>query len=411
MLKDIVKIANKLDFLGLTKEADVLDSFIFKILKKGMPLEGFVPIHKNEPTGYGTEEDEDGNIIENPIEMVNRDPYIKRDQHTRRDYSSAEQQKAELDEWYSQLKELGDSIILIPFDRTDIDSNPEILDGLCDIFKIRRSDISLTDREIAENKEREEKAIKLKIKIEPLTTEYIKLKNKVTLTYNPQKDGDLETLKTRFPSLWYDISKILNEKGIDESDAVYMLYNQQTNPGRLETFKKDPFYFAHDIGHTVFDGGDDPEFRGLVDDFMQDILSLYTLDIDPDDEDLQEFSGKNAYQAIVGDNEYDYEQEDKMQKYLPYFFDTTSDVGDLYGDVFAATTGGYLEFYFPQELYIYTESGHNLRTTLSDVGSANAVASATIRKMKYYVNPGNEKETFKSGPLGSFKGSVVLQDI
>ena len=378
-MKKIYILASILNKLGLKSES----SFITNLSKKGMPLEGFVPIHKNEPTGYGTEEDEDGNIIENPIEMVNRDPYIKRDQHTRRDYSSAEQQKAELDEWYSQLKELGDSIILIPFDRTDIDSNPEILDGLCDIFGVSSK----------------------------IITKYNQLKDKVYMLGGSNNSGDLETLKTRFPSLWYDINKMLNEKDIDETDAVYMLYNQQTNPGRLEFFTKDPFYLAHDLGHSVFDSGDDPEFRDLVDDFMLDILSLYTLDIDPDDEDLQEFSGKNAYQAIVGDNEDDYELPDKMQRYLPDFFNTTSGVEDLYGDVFAATTGGYLEFEFPQELYIYTESGHNLRATLSDVGSANAVASATIRKMKYYVNPGNEKETFKSGPLGSFKGSVVLQDI
>ena len=229
------------------------------------------------------------------------------------------------------------------------------------------------------------------------------------MTYNPQKDGDLDTLKTRFPSLWYDISKILNEKGIDESDAVYMLYNQQTNPGRLEFFTKDPFYLAHDLGHTVFDGGDDPEFRSLVDNFMQNILSLYMLDIDPEDEELQEFSGMNAYQAIVGENED--EQADEMQKYLPDFFNTTSGIEDLYGDVFAATTGGYLEFELPQKLYIYTESGQNLRATLSDMGKANVVASEAIKNMKYYVNPGYEEEIFKSGPLGSFKGSVVLQDI
>jgi antitoxin component of RelBE/YafQ-DinJ toxin-antitoxin module len=39
MLKDLVKIANKLDSLGLTKEADVIDTFLNKIAKyTGNPL-------------------------------------------------------------------------------------------------------------------------------------------------------------------------------------------------------------------------------------------------------------------------------------------------------------------------------------------------------------------------------------
>jgi hypothetical protein len=380
-MKKIYILASILNKLGLKSES----SFIANLSKKGMPLEGFVPIPipKNEPTGYGAEEDEDGNIIENPIEMINRVPYIKKDQHIRSDYFSSEQQKADIDEWYSQLKELGDSIILIPFDRTDIDSNPEILDGLCDIFGVSSKRI----------------------------TKYEQLKDKVYMIGGSNTSGDLDTLKTRFPSLWYDINKVLTEKNIDESDAVYMLYNQQTNPGRLEFFTKDPFYLAHDIGHSIFDSGDDPAFRSLVDDFMQNILSLYMLDIDPEDEELQKFSGMNAYQAIVGENEDDYEQADEMQKYLPDFFNTTSGIEDLYGDVFAATTGGYLEFEFPQKLSLYTKSGQNLRATLSDMGKANVVASEAMKNMKYYVNPGYEKEIFKSGPLGSFKGNVVLQDI
>ena len=47
MLKNLVKIANRLDELGLTKDADLLDSIIRKLAAP--PLEDIVPMNKWEP--------------------------------------------------------------------------------------------------------------------------------------------------------------------------------------------------------------------------------------------------------------------------------------------------------------------------------------------------------------------------
>ena len=47
MLKELVKIANKLDIIGLTKEADVIDNFLSKIAKSETKILPFTVLAGN----------------------------------------------------------------------------------------------------------------------------------------------------------------------------------------------------------------------------------------------------------------------------------------------------------------------------------------------------------------------------
>lgn len=280
---------------------------------------------------------------------------------------------AEVDEWYSALKCLGDSVILIPFDRTDVDGNEEILYGMASIFGIG-----------------------------PVAN-YQKLKDKVFLMGGSNfKEGDRGTLKEVFPSLWADIQDILSSKGLEEEDVVYMFYNQETNPGRLEGFSKNPAYFGHDLGHADFDSEDsDGEFKMILCDFIRKTFSLYLSEDGPEEEEEEEAEIRSAASEI---DEEDYESS---QKYLEEFFSTENGPEDSYGDVFAAVASGKIEVTIPTHLYL----SDDYYLPQEARPKAEALGKEVVEKLKTYMNSNHSYGTFGSGPFSHLAGSVVLQDI
>ena len=257
MLKVLVKIANKLDRIGLTKEADLLDKILVKL---AVPLEGVVDLHPYETLGY-EESDEDGNVISNPTTRLPRSGNILRDRMNRSilqdrmnsemGISQEEFKKQELSQWYDSIKALGDSIILIPFDQSEVDKNLEILSGMAAIFGMGFGGIK----------------------------NYNELYSKVNLLSGYfSKKGSLDALKEVFPSLWLDIQDILAKKDLKEEDVVYMFYNQENSPDR-PGFTKDPFYFAHDLGHLDFDTEDaDYFFKAELSKLILEVSKLYVSD-------------------------------------------------------------------------------------------------------------------------------------
>lgn len=163
--------------------------------------------------------------------------------------------------WYESIQALGTDVILIPFDDKFI--SEQTLYKLARIFGIP-SDSLLT---------------------------FDKLSDRSKLFGNEQsyQNGDLDVLKTEFPSLWSAISARLNERNIREDDAVYMLYNKRVyNPSII----KDSYYFAHDIGHIEEDFGESYDVKGALYSFLATALSLY---IDKDElEELNEDNFENA---------------------------------------------------------------------------------------------------------------------
>jgi hypothetical protein len=230
MLKKLVKISNKLDSLGLTREADLLDQILRKL---AVPIEDIVEMRKDEPLGYELSGDE--YLSRGPASRLERKRNVLRDIRGRETLKSqmeqselplAEQEAAELGEWYGSLKELGDSIILIPFDRSQISKNKKTLLGLAAIFEVGAS------------------------------LSYKKLYSKINLfSGSENRKGDLQILKEIFPSLWIEISDILKSKKLDEKNVIYMFYNQENSPER-SLFTRNPFYLAHDLGHSIFDSLD-----------------------------------------------------------------------------------------------------------------------------------------------------------
>ena len=337
------------------------------------PLEGFVSLDPNEPIGGWGEEDEDGAPVERNLWKPNRRARILRDKRERRDPRNEEAERAEVDEWYSALKCLGDSVILIPFDRTDVDNNEAVLAGMASIFGLGWID------------------------------SYQKLKDKVFLMGGSNfKEGSRETLKEVFPVLWEDIQQILVSRGLDEEDVIYMFYNQETNPGRLAGFSKNPAYFGHDLGHADFDSEDsDGEFKMILCDFIRKTFSLYLSEDGPEEEEEEEAEIRSAASEI---DEEDYESS---QKYLEEFFSTENGPEDSYGDVFAAVASGKIEVTIPTHLYL----SDDYYLPQEARPKAEALGKEVVEKLKTYMNSNHSYGTFGSGPFSHLAGSVVLQDI
>lgn len=363
----LISLTKSLSGLGFHVESDLVRSLI---KSAAPPLEGFVSLDPYEPVNLNEDEkDEEGNPVERKLEKMRRKRRIERSRDGRRTFNSEAEEKSEMDAWYKSLSSMGDSVILVPFDRTEVDNNEEILMGLARIFGVG------------------------------FVKNYVELKDKVSLMGGSSfTQGDLDILKTTFPSLWDDIQAVLSSKGLDEEDVVYMLYNQESNPGRLAGFSKDPFYLGHDIGHSVFDSSDsDWEFKGILCDFMEKIFSLYI------SEEESEEGPANAFDEIANSDD----QESFVQEHLEDFFNVISERNDTYGDVFARTADGTISIDIPNNLYL----SNDYYLPPEKRTEAEALGAAIIKILKNYMNSNQQYGTRGQGPLSSFVGSVVLQDI
>ena len=378
-MNNLISLAKSLSNLGLQIESGLVRSLI---KSAAPPLEGFVSLHPYEPVNlHGDdeeedEEDEEGNPVkrkETKWEKMRRKRRIERSQ--RKTFNSEAEEDSEMNAWYKSLSELGDSVILIPFNRTEVEKNEDVLNGLAEIFGIR-----------------------------PVRN-YLDLKEQVYLIGGSHSSlGDVAKLKTIFPSLWSDIQAVLSSKGLDEEDVVYMLYNQESapEPERLAGFSKDPFYLGHDIGHSVFDSLDsDWEFKGMLSDFMEKIFSLYISKEESEEESEEGFA--NASDEITNSDD----QESFVQEHLEDFFNVTSEPNDTYADVFAGAADGTISISIPNNLYLSNDYylPPDKRT------EAEALGAAIINRLKDYMNSNQQYGTKGHGPLSYFAGSVVLQDI
>lgn len=359
--------------LGFYTESGLIRSFQ---KTAAPPLEGFVSLSPYEPVGdLGLEQDEYGAMVERQWPKTNRRNRILKDKRSRSS-SKPEEDEAENDEWYSALKCLGDSVILIPFDRTEVDNNEMILYGMASLFGVGP------------------------------VIDYKSLKDKVFLMGGSNfKQGDRETLKEVFPSLWADIQDILFSKGLEEEDVIYMLYNQETNPGRLSGFSKNPAYFGHDLGHANFDSEDsDGEFKMILCDFIRSVFELYI----PEDYNEPEEEGEVEEEVVPNaSREIDEEDYESSQKYLDEFFSTENGPEDSYGDVFASVANGTIDVSIPDRLYL----SDDYYLPPENKSKAEALGKDVIEKLKTYMNSHQKYGTFGSGPFSYLAGSVVLQDL
>lgn len=374
MIAALVKVANRLDSLGLTAEADLLDSFIFKIAAP--PLEGFVPMDKWEPVDFGGEEDEEGNPIPRRFDRIPRSKKILRDRRSReylkhemkrKSLPLEEQEEAEVAEWYKAISNLGDSVILIPFDKEDLERNDEALMALGHVFGVDASN-------------------------------YKDLFEKVNMISGRNTRGSVETFKALFPALWSDIEEIIAQKKLNEDNVIFMLYNQANSPIR-SLFTKDPSFFGHDMGHNVFDSEDgDWEFKGILNNFIFKIYALYLSETDED-------AGEERTSAVeeLGD-----EDDSTMMAQLPNFFSNTSGPEDSYGDVFGAVASGTLVVDIPETITNFDTWYH---LPPENRGPAEALVAEVTESLKKYLNSNYQYGTRGSGPLSYFEGHVVLNDV
>lgn len=272
------------------------------------------------------------------------------------------------EKWYGAISELGDKVILIPFDSSSLDDD--------DIWNISSIFGQHHDN-------------------------YNDLKKSVSLFhvgYSDMDKGDLETLKENFPSLWSEILATLNRDGLEEDEVVYVLYNQENvNKDRLQFFTKDEFYFAHDMGHAVFDSKEDYEFKALLHTFIKDMITLYEYR-NEDDESIV----SSLYDDFSEKKEIDDENEVVEKFIMDFFTNLRSEPSDAMADVFASFASGNIAIR-PAE-YIYYEGNEY---TLTDNLKANNIIQEYIKDMKNYMK--NEKTG--EGPLSFYKGYVVLFDL
>jgi len=367
----ILKLAKVLSGLGHHAES-------YSLLKIATPppLEGVAPLDKWEQPDFGPTEDDEGNSVERTFDRIKRNKKILRDKRSREYLKRQmelsrlpieEQEEAELQKWYGALKELGDSVILIPFDKDDLDNNDEALMGLGSVFGFQPKN-------------------------------YKDFFEKANMLYGRHKQGEVATLKAIFPALWADIQDILNDKGLSEDQVVFMLYNQDTSP-RLPGFTKDPFYFGHDMGHNTFDSEDgDYDFKGILNGFVMNMYELYMSEVDEDSDE----------ESVPATREVEDEDESKIMEALSNFFNNMSGPEDSYGDVFQAVASGNLSVHIPEG--IYGQDGYYVLPE-ENKAKAEELKNKVIEDLKYHLNSNHQYATRGSGPLSYFAGSVVLNDV
>lgn len=288
-----------------------INAQINNLLKIATPLEGFVSMRPNEAVRFQNFEDGEAEIL-NDGPKGERTKVIYKDKRHR---LSEEESAEDLQNWFDSIEFLSDKIILIPFNSSEVESDDSILTGLSAIFG------------------------------EDPTT-YVDLKRKASIlgpSSFSSPSGNLDVLKDTFPELWQDIETILNSKKLDEDEVVYILYNQEdTNKNDLINLIKDSHYFAHDLGHAVFDFNDgDMEFKFIIQMAMQKILNEYSQYADYEDD----YEEARAEEEPLGDLlEVDGEC---LEHSSAYFFGPVTDLSfdisnDVPGDLFAAATSGKL---------------------------------------------------------------------
>lgn len=377
-MNKLFKLSKLLKKLGLKEEYISLSLLI----KQSTPMEGVSPLKPNEPVNiFGDddddEEDEDGNLISKKIEIdeTPREEIILRDKRQRNRLNISDK-SVELQKWYDAFKEIGDSIILIPFDKEIVDKNEEILIGLSAVFGI------------------------------PIASSYKEFHEKTNMLFGSSILGDVDKLKSFFPELWSNISRILSEKGLRQQDVVFMLYNQENSPvDRLAGFSKDPFFIGHDTHHNVNDSADsDYEFKLLIIEFIKNISKLYIIDDDDIDElSENDIKGKrNAYSEIENiDDDSEYE------KHIGEFFYCPSGPEDSFADVFQQAASGTISLSIPDDLYF----NETYILPEANIVKAEKIKDKFLYEIKQYMNSNAGESTRGRGPLSYYRGNVVLHDI
>jgi hypothetical protein len=275
------------------------------------------------------------------------------------------------DEWYKTVQGLGDKIILIPFDSSDLEEDD--ISRLNEVFSLASTYSSYED-------------LKQTVSIASSTNDEF-------------KRGDLESLQRLFPSLWSEINSTLLSKGLEDDEVVYMFYNQENvNKGRLAQFSKDAFYFGHDLGHATFDFSEDSDFKNILYKFIEDMIKLY----------------KNDKGAILWDSfqkkhgnyeDGNLDESELSDNFIQEFFDNLySDPQDGIADVFQRFTSNNISISAPETIYF---QGDWDDYELFDKSGANIIIDKYIKTVKNYIK---DEKTGK-GPLDYYRGSVVLFDL
>jgi len=393
-MRKIQKLGEALLRLGLIRES----KRVFNLAKIAVPIveDGIFRLNEeDEPIGEPDEEDyeEDGSKIEapnpKPISPPERERTVLRDSASRVGINP----QNDLKNWYAGMKETGDWFILIPFDRKKL--TDEMIYAMAYIW-----DVDLHSRESYD------------IYREPKHKDlYGKLREKITMhgaemTHGGNVTGSLERLKKVFPALWSDIKSSLDKSDLGENDVIYMFYNQQTNPGRFETFTKDSFFLPHDLGHADFDSREDYGFKGLLNMFIMEISKYYVTDWDAEKKNMEEAIGSMM------------ENGDDFGDILAYFFNNPSNnPEDIYADIWAAAAGGSLlnELEIPRTFFNVKGQEYELDNSADNEEKVRNAYRNLLIKIKNYMNnkwkEGAEKQEYGSGPFTDWKGEVVLHDL
>jgi hypothetical protein len=272
------------------------------------------------------------------------------------------------DEWYDTLSFLGTSVVLIPFDQDDL--TEQDVDALGRVFGHYTSDYD----DLRENANSFSSDV-----------------------YN--SEGNLDVLKVVFPGLWKAISAMIKEKGLDEDNITYLLYNEKTPPPRgLFQAEVSPRYFGHDIGHIEEDFGENYDFKWIITSYLTEAAKHYYL------EDDEGEMGQSLHDYLLGQSYDDEHIEDEyILKLVPDFFSTFSAGGDELYDVFGDLMKGEHEVEIPDTIYYYNSGDNNNFVKAEDDSALLALEEGLLSSMEEYAKG-------DSGPLSGSKGSVMLYD-
>jgi hypothetical protein len=318
-------------------------------------------------------------------------------------------------QWYKSLSELGNDVILIPFDGKKL--NKDVFQKLMYIWgdKIdERSDY--TDKEVL----RQDYA------------DFSRNKSIVGLG-SKQKVGSLERLKEVFPDLWNNISKKLTEMKKEPRDVVYIIYNED-KAGKhnlmefIEPPEKSPRYLGHDLYHLEEDIYNDQKVDEIIYDFIAHALNLYIDEsylnkeskyiyedyYDENGDIIEEIFEKNKkynslyYIKFIENFKAKVPPEEKRKMIVSsiyYFFDSLfSELEDYQGDILSFALSGEIRSLYKRPDSISTYLG----TFIFDSTKESEMAKI---EEKFFSDLMTYIKDIYRGPLSQTKGGVLFYDL
>ena len=295
-----------------------------------------------------------------------------------------------VEDWYSSVENLGDSIILIVFRENDV--GPNFYRKIISLFKGSRYNFKNGEPDYGQTSRLIGSFGEDAASIESFLNTF----------------PSVRTLFENMPAVKKKREEIILEEGEDfDEDMLYenfliiLMGEESYSSGGLATIYKSPYYLAHDLGHTSIDFSESLDLRSELEGLIHYLYSLYSKEevVSEDEEEIFEEESEESSNMLYDTKDFDSQDEYELwHSGIPKFFNTTnSNYNDTYPDIFAELTEtGTLDYNIPK---IIDGDKHSWIISDENISLAHEAVRSFIE---------SQSESISEGVLSDHYGSVMF---